>query len=279
MEHYDILIVGGGAAGISAAKAAKGKKVILAEREEKLGGILLQCAHRGFGGDLSGMEYAATLADDLDNVEISLNTTVLSVSENKTALLSQKDCGRREISFSRLILAAGAMEIAAGALPIAGDRPNGIYTAGMMQKLVNCNGFVPDGPVVILGSGDIGLIMAETVAKMDIPVTLVEKAAALGGMARNRRRLDGLDVGIRLGSTVSEIFGEKELEAVLLSNGEKLPCKTLLVAVGLECDRKLIKKLENPEWLRLCGNCERVHPMIESVINDGTQAGEWVCRI
>ncbi|MBQ3210117.1 MAG: FAD-dependent oxidoreductase [Oscillospiraceae bacterium] len=279
MEHYDILIVGGGAAGISAAKAAKGKKVLLAEREEKLGGILLQCAHRGFGGDLSGMEYAATLADDLDNVEISLNTTVLSVSENKTALLSQKDCGRREISFSRLILATGAMEIAAGALHIAGDRPKGVYTAGMMQKLVNCNGFVPDGPVVILGSGDIGLIMAETVAKMDIPVTLVEKAAALGGMARNRRRLDGLDVGIRLGSTVSEIFGEKELEAVLLSNGEKLLCKTLLVAVGLECDRKLIKKLENPEWLRLCGNCERVHPMIESVINDGTQAGEWVCGI
>ena len=279
MEHYDILIVGGGAAGISAAKAAKGKKVLLAEREEKLGGILLQCAHRGFGGDLSGMEYAATLADDLDNVEISLNTTVLSVSENKTSLLSQKDCGRREISFSRLILATGAMEIAAGALHIAGDRPKGIYTAGMMQKLVNCHGFVPDGPVVILGSGDIGLIMAETVAKMDIPVTLVEKAAALGGMARNRRRLDGLDVGIRLGSTVSEIFGEKELEAVLLSNGEKLLCKTLLVAVGLECDRKLIKKLENPEWLRLCGNCERVHPMIESVINDGTQAGEWVCGI
>ena len=279
MEHYDILIVGGGAAGISAAKAAKGKKVLLAEREEKLGGILLQCAHRGFGGDLSGMEYAATLADDLDNVEISLNTTVLSVSENKTALLSQKDCGRREISFSRLILATGAMEIAAGALHIAGDRPKGVYTAGMMQKLVNCHGFVPSGPVVILGSGDIGLIMAETVAKMDIPVTLVEKATALGGMARNRRRLDGLDVGIRLGSTVSEIFGEKVLEAFLLSNGEKLPCKTLLVAVGLECDRKLIKKLENPEWLRLCGNCERVHPMIESVINDGTQAGEWVCGI
>ena len=279
MEHYDILIVGGGAAGISAAKAAKGKKVLLAEREGELGGVLLQCTHRGFGGDLSGIEYAQTLLCGLENVQISLNTTVLSVGGDKTALISQKDCGRRKISFSRLILATGAMEIAAGALHIAGDRPKGIYTAGMMQKLVNCHGFVPDGPVVILGSGDIGLIMAAAIAKMDIPVTLVEKAAALGGMARNRRRLDGLDVGIRLGSTVSEIFGEKELEAVLLSNGEKLPCKTLLVAVGLECDRKLIKKLENPEWLRLCGNCERVHPMIESVINDGTQAGEWVCGI
>ena len=279
MEHYDILIVGGGAAGISAAKAAKGKKVLLAEREDKLGGILLQCAHRGFGGELNGMEYAAALTAGLDNVKVSLNTTVLSINCDKTALISQKDSGRRKISFSRLILATGAMEIAAGALHIAGDRPKGVYTAGMMQKLVNCNGFVPDGPVVILGSGDIGLIMAAAIAKMDIPVTLVDKEAALGGMARNRRRLDGLSVDMALNSTVAEIFGEKELEAVLLSNGEKLPCKTLLVAVGLECDKKLIRKLENPEWLRLCGNCERVHPMIESVINDGTQAGEWACGI
>jgi len=279
MEHYDILIVGGGAAGISAAKAAKDKKVLLAEREGELGGILLQCAHRGFGGDLSGMEYAQTLLCGLENVEISLDTTVLSIEADKTALISQKDCGRRKISFSRLLLATGAMEIPAGALPIAGDRPKGVYTAGMMQKLVNCHGFVPSGPVVILGSGDIGLIMAATLAKMNIPVTLVERENSLGGMARNRRRLDGLDVDIRLCSTVSEIYGEKELEAVLLSNGEELECRTLLIAVGLECDRKLIKKLGNHEWLRLCGNCERVHPMIESVINDGTQAGEWACGI
>ena len=277
MEHYDILIVGGGAAGISAAKAAKGKKVLLAEREGELGGVLLQCTHRGFGGDLSGIEYAKTLLCGLENVQISLNTTVLSVGGDKTALISQKDCGRRKISFSCLLLATGAMEIPAGALPIAGDRPKGVYTAGMMQKLVNCHGFVPSGPVVILGSGDIGLIMAATLAKMNIPVTLVERENSLGGMARNRRALEGLDVDIRLCSTVSEIYGERELEAVRLSSGEELECRALLIAVGLECDRKLIKKLENPEWLRLCGNCERVHPMIESVINDGTQAGEWAC--
>lgn len=277
MEHYDILIVGGGAAGISAAKAAKGKKVLLAERESKLGGILMQCAHRGFGGELNGMEYAKTLLYDLEGVDISLNTTVLRVNDNKSALLSQKDGGCSEISFSRLILAAGAMEITAGALPIAGDRPKGVYTAGSMQKLINCQGFVPDGPAVILGSGDLGLIMAAALAKMDIPVTLVEKAAGLGGMARNRCRLDGLAVDVVFNSTVTELFGERELEAVLLSNGERLACKSLLIAVGLECDRKLVKKLENPEWLRLCGNCERVHPMIESVINDGTQAGEWAC--
>lgn len=279
MEHYDILIVGGGAAGISAAKAAKGKKVLLAERESKLGGILMQCAHRGFGGELNGMEYAKTLLYDLEGVDISLNTTVLRVNDNKTALLSQKDGGCSEISFSRLILAAGAMEITAGALPIAGDRPKGVYTAGSMQKLINCQGFVPDGPAVILGSGDLGLIMAAALAKMDIPVTLVEKAAGLGGMARNRCRLDGLAVDVVFNSTVTELFGERELEAVLLSNGERLACKSLLIAVGLECDRKLVKKLENPEWLRLCGNCERVHPMIESVIRDGTQAGEWACGI
>lgn len=279
MEHYDILIVGGGAAGISAAKAAKGKKVLLAEREAKLGGILLQCAHRGFGGDMNGMEYAESLLYDLDNVEISLNTTVLSIDDNKTALLSQKDHGRREISFSRLILATGAMEIAAGALPIAGDRPNGVYTAGTVQKLVNLHGYVPKGPAVILGSGDLGLIMAATLAKLGIPVTLVEKNPSLGGLARNRRALDGLAVDFILESTVTELFGEKDLEAVRLSNGKILPCKTLLIAVGLECDRQLVKKLENPDWLRLCGNCERVHPIIESVIFDGTQAGDWACGI
>jgi len=279
MEHYDILIVGGGAAGISAAKAAKGKKVLLAEREGKLGGVLLQCAHRGFGGDMNGVEYSKTLLDNLDNVEISLNTTVLSVSENKTGLLSQKGHGRREISFSRLILAAGAMEITLGALPIAGDRPDGVYTAGTMQKLVNLHGYVPKGPVVILGSGDLGLIMATTLAKLDIPVTLVEKNPSLGGLARNRRALEGLDVDIVLGSTVTEIFGEKELEAARLSNEKILPCKTLLIAVGLECDRQLVKKLGKPDWLRLCGNCEKVHPIIESVIFDGTQAGEWACGI
>ena len=130
MEHYDILIVGGGAAGIAAAKAAAGAKVLLADRRPQLGGVLLQCTHRGFGKNKSGIQYAADLREDFPpSVTLALNTTVLSVSAEKTALLSGKEFGRREISFSRLILAAGCRCVPAGALPIGGTRPKGLTKA------------------------------------------------------------------------------------------------------------------------------------------------------
>jgi hypothetical protein len=134
MEHYDILIVGGGAAGISAAKAAHSANVLLVDRKPRLGGVLLQCTHRGFGKNKSGIEYAAELVCDFpENVKLALGTTVLSVSKDKTALLCGREFGRKEVSFSRLILATGCREIPAGALPIAGTRPRGIYTAGQMH--------------------------------------------------------------------------------------------------------------------------------------------------
>ena len=121
MEHVDILIIGGGAAGISAAKAAAGAKVLLVDRRRTLGGVLLQCTHRGFGKNQSGTEYAADLLTDFpETVSLALNTTVLSVSDDKTAVLSGKEFGRKRISFSRLILASGCREIPAGALRIGG---------------------------------------------------------------------------------------------------------------------------------------------------------------
>ena len=146
MEHYDILIIGGGAAGIAAAKAAVGASVLLADRRAELGGVLLQCAHRGFGKNKSGAEYAAELLKDFpENITFAPETTVLSVSADKTALLSGKDFGRREVSFSRLILASGCREIPAGALPIGGTRPKGVYTAGQMQEVLphqRCDSFL-----------------------------------------------------------------------------------------------------------------------------------------
>ena len=161
MEHYDILIIGGGAAGIAAAKAAGSAKVLLADRKSKLGGVLLQCTHHGFGKNKSGIEYAADLIKDFPKeISLALNTTVLSVSCDKTAVLSGKEFGRKQISFSRLILATGCREIPIGALPVAGTRPKGIYTAGQMQEMMNLHGVLPEGPVVMLGSGDLGLIMA-----------------------------------------------------------------------------------------------------------------------
>ena len=274
MEHYDILIIGGGAAGISAAKACAGAKVLLVDRKPELGGVLLQCTHHGFGRNQSGIEYAAELkADFPEEITLALNTTVLSVSADRTALLSGRDFGRKEISFFQLILAAGCREIPAGALPIAGTRPRGIYTAGQMQELMNLHGVIPEGPAVILGSGDLGLIMAKQLAQAGLAVTLVEKLPHCGGIARNRRCLREYPIKLLCNATVTEVLGSRQLEAVVVSGRMQLPCRTLLIAAGLRPERELVEELGNPEWLHICGNCNTVHPIVESVTEEGKQAG------
>lgn len=274
MEHYDILIVGGGAAGIAAAKACAGARVLLADRKSRLGGVLLQCTHHGFGQNQSGTEYAAELlADFPEGITLALSTTVLSVSEDRTALLSGKAFGRKEVSFSQLILAAGCREIPAGALPIAGCRPKGIYTAGQMQERMNLHGFVPEGPAVILGSGDLGLIMAKQLARAGLSVTLVEKQPHCGGIPRNRSCLREYPIKLLCNATVTEVLGRKRLESVIVSEGLQLPCKTLLIAVGLRPERELVEHLGEPDWIHLCGNCSSVHPIVESVAEEGKLAG------
>ena len=274
MEHYDILIIGGGAAGIAAAKACAGARTLLADRKGALGGVLLQCAHRGFGKNKTGVEYAGKLRKDFpETVELALNTTVLSVSENKTALLSGKDYGRREVSFSQLILATGCREVPRGALNIGGTRPKGVYTAGQMQELMNLHGYLPEGPVVILGSGDLGLIMARQLAQAGLSVTLVEKGRYCGGMLRNQRCLEEYPIGLICSDTIVQIHGEKIVCACTTKNGEYLPCKTLLIAVGLRPERALTDHLGSPAWLHLCGNCHLVHPMVEAVVQEGKLAG------
>lgn len=273
MEHFDILIIGGGAAGVAAADAAADagcKSVALVDRKPALGGVLLQCAHRGFGEGLTGTEYAHTLLRDFSkDISLFLNTTVLSVEKTKIAHLS----GGRTISFCELIYAAGCREIPMGALPIAGTRPRGIYTAGQMQEMMNIYGFCPEGPVVILGSGDIGLIVAAQIAALSIPVTLVEQKDTCGGLVRNRRCLAEYPIRLICGQTITEVKGYPALTGCRLSGGEYLPCKQLLIAAGLRPDRGLIAALGNPPWLHLCGNCNVVHPMVEGVTAEGTRAG------
>lgn len=275
MEHYDILIIGGGAAGIAAAKSACGAKVLLVDRKCQLGGILLQCAHHGFGKNQSGIEYAADLRREFpSDITLALNTTALSVSKNKTALLSGREYGRKEVSFSQLILASGCREVPMGALPIAGTRPKGIYTAGQIQELMNLHGFTPEGPVVILGSGDLGLIMAKQLAEANLSVTVVEKKSECGGMVRNQRCLKEFPIRLICSDTIVQVHGEKSLRGCTTENGVYLPCKTLLIAVGLRPERELVSHLGNHEWLHFCGNCHKVHPMVEAVIQEGKQAGK-----
>lgn len=274
MEHYDILIIGGGAAGIAAAKECAGAKVLLADRKAALGGVLLQCSHRGFGKNQTGVEYAGELTKEFPgNVTLAMNTTVLSVSGERRAVLSGGALGRREVSFSQLILATGCREIPMGALPIAGTRPRGVYTAGQMQEMMNLHGFLPEGPAVILGSGDLGLIMARQLAREGLSVTLVEHRARCGGMAKNRRCLEDFPIRLLCGDTVSRVHGYPHIKGCTTENGTYLPCSCLLIAVGLRPERELTAHLGSPDWLHICGNCSTVHPMVESVIHEGELAG------
>lgn len=275
MEHFDILIIGGGAAGIAAAKTAGSAKVLLADRKPKLGGVLLQCTHHGFGKNKSGIEYAADLLRDFpEAVSLALNTTVLSVSGDKTAVLSGTEFGRKQISFSQLILASGCREIPVGALPIGGTRPKGIYTAGQMQEMMNLHGVVPDGPVVILGSGDLGLIMAKQLAEAGVSVTMVEQKPHCGGMARNQRCLEEYPITLHCDDTIVQVQGYPQITGCVTGKGISISCRTLLIAAGLRPEQELIAHLGNPEWLHICGNCSTVHPMVEAVVNEGKQAGQ-----
>ena len=279
MERFDILIIGGGAAGISAAKAAGNASILLADRNPALGGILRQCSHHGFGNSKTGPEYTKELLQDFPgHVHLALNTTVLSVSPDKTAVLSGKDTGLRQVRFSRLILATGCREIPMGALPIAGTRPKGVYTAGQMQELINLHGHHPEGPAVILGSGDLGLIMARQLAEAGLSVTLVEQKDTCGGMARNRQCLHEYPIRLLCADTIAQVHGYPHITGCTTAKGIHLPCRTLLIAAGLRPEQELVHGLGNPHWLQLCGNCRRVHPMIETVIQEGKQAGRSACE-
>ena len=267
MDHCDILIIGAGAAGIAAAESAWNagcRSLLLVDRKPSLGGVLLQCMHRGFGSGLNGPEYISNLLRNFpDEIPCLLNTSVVSLSADKTALLKGPEWGEKEVSFRQLILAAGCLEIPMGALPIAGTRPAGIYTAGQMQEMMNLHGYRPEGPVAILGSGDLGLIMANH---------LVEQKPECGGLARNRRFLKENPVPLYCSRTVTQVRGNPHLESVILSDGTEIPCKTLLIAAGLKPDRVLLHTVGTPSWLHLCGNCSKVYPMVEAVVSDGRQA-------
>ena len=256
-----------------------------------LGGILSQCVHRGFGRswygeDLSGVEYARRFLEELNTAPVAIRTgtEVLELRLDRTALLSGR-AGLRRVGFDRCILACGCRERTLDALNIAGTRPAGIFTAGTAQKLMNIGHYDVGSRVVILGSGDVGQIMARQLVQSGRRVeALVEKAAALGGLARNRREcVEAYHIPVLLRTTVEEVLGAGRVSGVIFRDLEtdrrwEQPCDALILAAGLIPDRALADRLTGggplPGWLKLCGNCDYVHDIVDSVTREALSLGE-----
>ena len=294
MENTELLIIGAGAAGISAASAAWDagcRDIVLADRLPYPGGILPQCLHEGFGlaafgKELTGPAYAERLSSAMAQTGVRFlpGREVLRVTKEKTAVLSGSG-GMEEIRFERLILATGCRERSIGSLPVAGTRPAGVFTAGQAQEMINLRHWQLGERIVILGSGDLGMILARRFTLEGKRVLAVlEQDAHYGGMARNYHRcIEACQIPIFFRRTIWEIHGMPRITGVTvedLESGERefLPCDTLVTAVGLVPERELIRGLEEEDWLSLAGNCSRVHELADSAAAEGAKVGRNVGR-
>lgn len=291
MLNSELLIIGGGAAGMAAALAASrsGRRTLLVERAPYLGGVLPQCLHHGFGlryfqQDLTGAEYARRFAGQIAAapVQLLLNTAALAVGRERIALLSNEQ-GLQQVAFQRLILASGCREIPLGALPIAGTRPAGVFTAGQAQQMLNLYGDDIGDRIIVLGSGDIGLIMARQFHLLGKQVlAIVEQRPQLSGLPEHQRQCrEQCRIPCLTSATVCEIHGRRRVEAVTLRHldsgaEERIACSTLVLAAGLRPERELVAPLLDggayPAWLQLAGNCEHVHKIVDTVTLQGEQA-------
>ncbi len=315
MKIYDIVIVGGGPAGLAAAVAAKeagNDSILILERDHELGGILNQCIHNGFGlhtfkEELTGPEYAYRFIKQVYDlgIEYKLNTMVMDIAEDKTVTAMNREDGMFKIPAKAVVLAMGCRERPRGALNIPGYRPAGIFSAGTAQRLVNIEGYMPGREVVILGSGDIGLIMARRMTLEGAKVKVVaELMPYSGGLKRNIVQcLDDYDIPLKLSHTVVDIEGKEHVTAVTIAEvgsdrkpipgtEERYTCDTLLLSCGLIPENELSRSagvemnpvtsgpvvnesLEtNIPGVFACGNVLHVHDLVDYVSEEAKRAGQ-----